>query len=255
MDTPVIIIRWLLSHLLLIVSFLIVIYLLIFKSELFQPGQVENPQLVQGAEKLQAQTSTDETPDNAEQDTALVLKEAQTAIDKTKLDIAENKIRPAVTRNSASKNAGRATVSNDFKEDSADTNKTIEERYTDFFSKLNPALFQPVQPQIETAEQYKLLTSARQAFDDGDYVYAEALYKQLVAQLPDVPDVLAELANLYKIQGKMNNYIEINEQLIGKLVNHNRFEEAWSVARASEKINVDSAYRQIMIIESRIKKN
>lgn len=63
--------RWFLSHLILITIFAIVIYLLIFKSELFQPRSLEKTLSVQPSEKEQLQS-------NAGEDISHTLKEAIT---------------------------------------------------------------------------------------------------------------------------------------------------------------------------------
>lgn len=72
--------------------------------------------------------------------------------------------------------------------------------------------------------------------------------------LPELPDILAELSKLYKLQGELKDYLEINEQLVERLVNHQRFDEAWAVSEATAKINMDSANKQVNLIESRFKK-
>lgn len=235
--------RWFLSHLILIAIFAIVIYLLIFKSELFQPRSLEKTLSVQPSEQEALQSDAGEDIDHT-------LKEAITY----KQSLTKHSLITQSDQTESQRGENGSVMVAEGLTARGEPIKTLAEKHADFSSKIKHMILEPVQPQIETPEQYKLLTDARVTFDNGDYLYAEALYKQLAIMLPELPDILAELSKLYKLQGELKNYLEINEQWVERLVNHQRFDEAWAVSEATAKINMDSANKQVEIIETRFKK-
>jgi hypothetical protein len=106
-----------------------------------------------------------------------------------------------------------------------------------------------VEPVIETAEQGRLLQNARQAFEQKKYKLAEEKYVLLINQLPELPDIVGELANVYKTQNKMQQYLITNTKFVTRLVNHNRFSEAWRVVLSTDKIDKNIAQQQRNIIK------
>ncbi len=244
------IIRWFMGHLLLILVFAIVIYLLIFKSELFQPDPLDTELQYPELENKLVQSSTVKT-DGIRQPSKFTDKDNQPPVN-------------TVIEQKSSNNPNPDAITSNVIESSHEPIKpaqtpilttsalNIKERNAEFWLKLDQSMLPPVQPKIDTPEQYRLLSSARNASEQGDYAQAENLYHLLADELPELPDVLAELAQVYKVQGKMNDYLQTNDQLVRRLANHNRFQEAWDVVKTTLKISTDSADRQIKIIESRI---
>ncbi len=106
-----------------------------------------------------------------------------------------------------------------------------------------------VKPQINTPEQRRLLIQARVAFDEKKYYLAENKYKQLSKQLPELPDVMGELANVYRTQNKTSEYLAANTKFVTRLVNHNRFDEAWRIFSATGLIDKKIAAQQRVIIK------
>jgi hypothetical protein len=117
----------------------------------------------------------------------------------------------------------------------------LEDGYPDAFENIN---IKSVQPVIETAQQGKLLEKARQAFDEGHFDTAEENYILLMEQLPELPDVVGELANVYRVQKRYSEYVEMNTRFVERLIAHFRFEEAWRVALETEKVDKQSATTQ-----------
>ncbi len=115
------------------------------------------------------------------------------------------------------------------------------------------ALKQPkaVKPVINTQQQRTLLMQARRAFDGQEYQQAEKKYLQLIKELPELPDVVGELANLYRIDNKTSEYLETNTQFITRLVNHNRFDEAWRVFSATKLLDKKIAAQQRLLIKNK----
>ncbi|WP_198264422.1 hypothetical protein [sulfur-oxidizing endosymbiont of Gigantopelta aegis] len=110
-------------------------------------------------------------------------------------------------------------------------------------------LLKPIEPVIETAEQGRLLEQARQAFEEKKYKLAEDRYNLLIEQLPELPDIVGELANVYKVQNKKQHYLTTNTQFVTRLVNHNRFNEAWRVVFSTDKLDKAIAQEQRNIIK------
>ena len=113
--------------------------------------------------------------------------------------------------------------------------------------KLKPV--KPVKPVINTPEQRRLLKAARKAFDEKELAQAEAKYLQLIEQLPELPDVRGELANVYRTQNRISEYLAANTQFVKRLVNHNRFNEAWKVVKVTDKLDKTIAEQQRRIIK------
>ncbi len=112
---------------------------------------------------------------------------------------------------------------------------------------------QKVVPEIITADQKKLLSEARKAFEQGQYRTAEQKYLRLAALLPDVPDVMGELANVYKHQKRFLDYVAANTRFVKRLVNHHRFKEAWRVVAETANIDKNAADKQRRIINKKQK--
>ena len=108
-----------------------------------------------------------------------------------------------------------------------------------------------VKPVINTQQQRTLLMQARKAFDEQKYQQAEKKYLQLIKELPELPDVVGELANLYRIDNKISDYLETNTQFVTRLVNHNRFDEAWRVFSATKLIDKKIAAQQRLLIKNK----
>ena len=107
---------------------------------------------------------------------------------------------------------------------------------------------EPVEAVIETAEQEELLQQARLAFDERNFDVAEEKYLQLMTQLPELPDVVGELANVYRIQNRQTDYIAMNTRFVKRLTEHYRFDEAWRVVSETNKVDQQSANKQRRII-------
>lgn len=109
----------------------------------------------------------------------------------------------------------------------------------------------PIKPVINTPEQRRLLKAARKAFDEQEFDQAEAKYLQLIEQLPELPDARGELANVYKTQNRTSEYLAANTQFVKRLVNHNRFNEAWKVVKVTDKLDKNIAEQQRRIIKKK----
>lgn len=120
-------------------------------------------------------------------------------------------------------------------------------------STINTVSVKPVKPLIHTAEQQQLLSDARRAFELHHFNTAEKKYLQLLKQLPELPDIAGELANVYKTQNKIPDYLVANIQFVKRLVNHNRFNEAWKVVAVTDKIDKNAANKQRRIIHKKQK--
>ncbi|MCP3849603.1 MAG: tetratricopeptide repeat protein [Gammaproteobacteria bacterium] len=105
-----------------------------------------------------------------------------------------------------------------------------------------------IKPVINTPEQRILLNDARKAFDRKEYAQAEVAYKQIIKELPELPDVVGELANVYKAQNRNTDYLATLTQFVYRLVNHNRFDEAWHVFKMTDAIDKTIAGQQRNII-------
>ncbi len=101
---------------------------------------------------------------------------------------------------------------------------------------------------INTPEQRILFNDARKAFDRKEYAQAEVAYKQIIKELPELPDVVGELANVYKAQNRNTDYLATLTQFVYRLVNHNRFDEAWHVFKMTDAIDKTTAGQQRNII-------
>ena len=110
-----------------------------------------------------------------------------------------------------------------------------------------------VKPLINTPEQKQLLNEARHAFDLHNFKVAEKKYLQLIKELPELPDVVGELANVYKTQNKTPEYLVTNTQFVKRLVSHHRFNEAWNVVIVTDKIDKKTANKQRRIINNKQK--
>ncbi len=111
----------------------------------------------------------------------------------------------------------------------------------------------PVKPVINTPGQRLLLQQARQAFDSKNYTLAEKKYLQLSRQLPELPDVMGELANVYRTQNKISEYLQSSRQFVSRLVAHNRFNEAWKVVSATQKVDKKTAEQLRRLIKRKQK--
>jgi len=105
-----------------------------------------------------------------------------------------------------------------------------------------------IKPVINTPEQRILLNNARKAFDRKDFAQAEVAYKQVIKELPELPDVVGELASVYKAQNRTADYLATQTKFVHRLVNHNRFDEAWRVFRVTDSIDKTIAEQQRSII-------
>ncbi len=110
-----------------------------------------------------------------------------------------------------------------------------------------------VKPVIITTEQKKLLAEARKAFEQGQYAIAEEKYLRLAALLPELPDVMGELANVYRAQRRMSDYVAANTRFVKRLVNHYRFKEARRVVAETAGVNRNVADKQRRIINNKQK--
>lgn len=106
---------------------------------------------------------------------------------------------------------------------------------------------------INTSEHKQLLNDARHAFDLREFKAAEEKYLQLIKQLPEMPDIVGELANVYRTQNKTPDYLVTNTQFVKRLVNHNRFDEAWKVVMVTDKMDKKTANKQRRIINKKQK--
>ncbi len=96
-----------------------------------------------------------------------------------------------------------------------------------------------------------MLSEARQAFEQREFTTAEQKYLQLIAVLPELPDVVGELANVYKAQHRISDYVAENTRFVKRLVNHNRFREAWRVVSETSSVNKNAADKQRRIINKK----
>ncbi|MCW8931678.1 MAG: hypothetical protein OQL19_15780, partial [Gammaproteobacteria bacterium] len=78
--------------------------------------------------------------------------------------------------------------------------------------------FNYIKPVINTPEQRRLLKEARTAFDNRQFTQAEVKYLQVMKELPDLPDVVGELANVYRAQKKTSDYLSTNTKFVERLV-------------------------------------
>jgi len=108
-----------------------------------------------------------------------------------------------------------------------------------------------IKPVVYTPEQKQLLGGARHAVDIHDFKTAEKNYLELIKRLPEFPDVVGELADVYKAQNKMQYYLLTNTQYVKKLVAYNRFAEAENVVIVTEKIDKQTANKQRRIINNK----
>ncbi len=93
-----------------------------------------------------------------------------------------------------------------------------------------------------------MLKEARSAFDKQNFIEAEAKYRQVMKELPELPDVVGELANVYRTQNKVSDYLTTNTLFIKRLVNHKRYNEAWNVVKMTSRFNKEVAEQQRKII-------
>ncbi len=110
-----------------------------------------------------------------------------------------------------------------------------------------------VKPVIKTAEQKKILAEARKALEQGEYAVAEEKYLRLAALLPELPDVMGELANVYRAQRRMGDYVAANTRFVKRLVNHYRFREAWRVVAETADVDKNASDKQRRIINNKQK--
>lgn len=110
---------------------------------------------------------------------------------------------------------------------------------------------EPVTPIIKTPEQRQLVLQARAAFEQGNFELAEEKYLQLMNQLPELPDVVGELADVYKSQQRQADYIAMNTNFVKRLVDHYRFEEAWRIVIETAKVDKEIANKQRRIINKK----
>lgn len=115
--------------------------------------------------------------------------------------------------------------------------------------KLSSKKTKRVKAEINTSEQRILLAEAREAFDKKNFERAEKKYKELKSQLQELPDIVGELANVYRAQNKITEYLLTNTQFVSRLVNHNRFNEAWKVVVATDQLDEKTAAQQRIIIK------
>ncbi len=101
-----------------------------------------------------------------------------------------------------------------------------------------------IKPLIQTPEQATLLAQARSATKAQNFALAEKKYQQLMLQLPDLPDVVGELSMLYKQQKKQSDYLSSSTLFVKRLVNHNRFSEAWEVVEQTAQTDNKIAKKQ-----------
>ncbi|MCU7938662.1 MAG: hypothetical protein KZQ74_15060 [gamma proteobacterium symbiont of Bathyaustriella thionipta] len=64
---------------------------------------------------------------------------------------------------------------------------------------------------------------------------------------------MGELANVYKTQNKIPDYMVTNTQFVRRLVNHNRFDEAWNIVNITDKIDKKTANKQRRLINKKQK--
>ncbi len=110
-----------------------------------------------------------------------------------------------------------------------------------------------VKPVINTQQQRQLLDEARRAFAAHQFSQAEKKYRQLMLALPELPDVVGELANVYRTQNKMTEYLQTNTVFVQRLINHFRFREAWYIVDVTEKLNKKTADTQRSMISNKQK--
>ena len=105
-----------------------------------------------------------------------------------------------------------------------------------------------VVPVIKTVRQKRLLAEAREAFERGQYGTAEEKYLRLAAMLPELLDVMGELANVYKTQNRISDYVASNTRFVKRLAKNYRFKEAWIVVSETAEIDKNAADKQRRII-------
>ncbi len=135
-------------------------------------------------------------------------------------------------------------------EPAADTRPVTETKHN---SPSVPFSVPEVKPVIKTVEQKQLLAEARKAFEQGQYAVAEEKYLRLAALLPELPDVMGELANVYRAQRRMTDFVAANTRFVKRLVNHYRFKEAWRVVAETADVDRNVADKQRRIINNKQK--
>lgn len=136
-------------------------------------------------------------------------------------------------------------------EPEADTRAVTETKHNN--SPSSALSVSEVKPVIKTAEQKQILAEARKAFEQGQYAVAEEKYLRLAALLPELPDVMGELANVYRAQRRMTDFVAANTRFVKRLVNHYRFKEAWRVVAETADVDRNVADKQRRIINNRQK--
>lgn len=109
-------------------------------------------------------------------------------------------------------------------------------------------------PSVQEPQVDKLLPmflAARKSFTERDYLQAEQQYRTIAAAYPEFPDVMAELAKLYHVQGKKAEYIQANNELIARLIKNNRNQEAWQVIHAFKRIDKPAVEQAEKLPESK----
>lgn len=137
---------------------------------------------------------------------------------------------------------GRVSENNSAKKSNAINDTTYTRK------KNNNYQFKPIKPVINTPQQRIMLKEARSAFDKQNFIEAEAKYRQVMKELPELPDVVGELANVYRTQNKVSDYLTTNTLFIKRLVNHKRYNEAWNVVKMTSRFNKEVAEQQRKII-------
>lgn len=134
------------------------------------------------------------------------------------------------------------------KSSNALSNKVNKDLRSNTRNKKSSNPFKSIKPVINTPEQRIMLKEARTAFDKQDFTQAEAKYRQVMQELPELPDVVGELANVYRTQNKTSDYLATNTLFVKRLVNHNRLDEAWNVVKMTSSLNKEIAEQQRKII-------
>jgi tetratricopeptide (TPR) repeat protein len=93
----------------------------------------------------------------------------------------------------------------------------------------------------KTANPYRLLAAAREAFWKRDYARAETSYRELIALEPDNPDGYGELGNMYFAQGKWEQAAEAYYDAGTRLVVQNRIQQAEVLVQVIRGLNGDQA--------------
>ncbi len=64
---------------------------------------------------------------------------------------------------------------------------------------------------------------------------------------------MGELANVYRAQRRMTDFVAANTRFVKRLVNHYRFKEAWRVVAEAADVDRNIADKQRRIINNRQK--